>query len=62
MVVVVDVAIVVAIVVEVLDVNVSVTVTLTVVVLKTVLVNNVAVGLRLYACGLHGSTARFLMC
>ena len=58
----VDVARVVAIVVEVLDVNVSVDVKLTVVVLKTVLVYNVAVGLRLYACGLHGSAARFLMC
>lgn len=51
-----------AIVVEVLDVNVFVDVKLTVVVLKTVLVYNVAVGLRLYAAALQGSRARFLMC
>ena len=62
MVVVVDVARVVGIVVEVLDVNVSVDVKLTVVVLKTVLVYNVTVGLRVYASGTHGSMARFLMC
>jgi hypothetical protein len=46
-------------VVDTVEKSVSVEVKLTVVVEKTVLVYNVAVGLRLYCCGVQGSKARF---